>query len=192
MDSHRWRREYRGNGKTGSHGGTNPFPESPPAFKWRSNEIQFKLEGGANQSKTIQALADAELPVMAHVGMKPQSIRKLGGHGRIQRDFEAIRTDALAAQEAGAFSIVFELIPAGVAAELTAELTIPTIGIGAGPHCDGQVLVAHDMLGLTSPDFSPKFLKRYADLRGIASEAARAYVEEVQTGAFPDEAHSHQ
>lgn len=151
-----------------------------------------KLEGGANQSKTIQALADAELPVMAHVGMKPQSIRKMGGHGRIQRDFDAIRTDALAAQEAGAFSIVFELIPAGVAAELTAELTIPTIGIGAGPHCDGQVLVAHDMLGLTSPDFSPKFLKRYADLRSIASEAARAYVEEVQSGAFPDEAHSHQ
>lgn len=151
-----------------------------------------KLEGGANQANTIQALADAELPVMAHVGMKPQSIRKLGGHGRIQRDFESIRTDALAAQNAGAFSIVLELIPAGIAAELTAELSIPTIGIGAGPHCDGQVLVAHDMLGLTSPDFSPKFLKRYADLRSATAAAAQAYVEEVRAGAFPDEAHSHQ
>ncbi|MFP6766061.1 MAG: 3-methyl-2-oxobutanoate hydroxymethyltransferase, partial [Planctomycetaceae bacterium] len=151
-----------------------------------------KLEGGANQAKTIQALADAELPVMAHVGMKPQSIRKLGGHGRVQRDFDAIRTDALAARDAGAFSIVFELIPAGMAAELTAELNIPTIGIGAGPHCDGQVLVAHDMLGLTTPDFSPKFLKRYADLRRTASEAACAYIQDVQSGAFPDDAHSHQ
>ena len=151
-----------------------------------------KLEGGANQANTIQALADAELPVMAHVGMKPQSIRKLGGHGRIQRDFESIRADALAAQEAGAFSIVFELIPSGIASELTAELRIPTIGIGAGPHCDGQVLVAHDMLGLTSPDFSPKFLKRYADLRTATSKAAQTYIQEVRGGQFPDEAHSHQ
>ena len=117
---------------------------------------------------------------------------RLGGHGRIQRDFESIRADALAAQNAGAFSIVFELIPAGIAAELTSELNIPTIGIGAGPHCDGQVLVAHDMLGLTSPDFSPKFLKRYADLRNATENAARVYVEEVKSGEFPDEAHSHQ
>lgn len=150
-----------------------------------------KLEGGANQAKTIQALADAELPVMAHVGMKPQSIRKLGGHGRIQRDFDAIRIDALAARDAGAFSIVFELIPAGIAAELTSELSIPTIGIGAGPHCDGQVLVAHDMLGLTTQDFSPRFLKRYANLRQAAGDAASAYIRDVQSGAFPDEAHSH-
>ena len=87
---------------------------------------------------------------------------------------------------------MFELIPAGIAAELTSELNIPTIGIGAGPNCDGQVLVAHDMLGLTSSDFSPKFLKRYADLRNATENAARVYVEEVKSGEFPDEAHSHQ
>lgn len=150
-----------------------------------------KLEGGANQERTIAALAEAEIPVMAHVGMKPQSIHKLGGHGRVQRDTDHILADALAAQNAGAFSIVIELVPAALAAEVTRELKIPTIGIGAGPHCDGQVLVSYDMLGLTSPDFSPKFLKRYADLRTTAQNAARTYVEEVRAGQFPDEAHSH-
>lgn len=150
-----------------------------------------KLEGGANQAHTIKALADAELPVMAHVGMKPQSVGKLGGHGRIQRDVERLQADAKAAEEAGAFAIVLELIPRQIAALITKELTIPTIGIGAGPDCDGQVLVSYDVLGLTPPTFSPKFLKRYADLRAVASSAARAYIEEVQGGTFPDDAHSH-
>jgi 3-methyl-2-oxobutanoate hydroxymethyltransferase len=150
-----------------------------------------KLEGGANQAHTIEALANAELPVMAHVGMKPQSVNKLGGHGRIQRDEERLREDAKAAQEAGAFAIVLELMPRQVAALITADLSIPTIGIGAGPDCDGQVLVSHDMLGMTPSTFSPKFLKRYADLREVASNAARSYVEEVQSLAFPDDQHSH-
>jgi 3-methyl-2-oxobutanoate hydroxymethyltransferase len=150
-----------------------------------------KLEGGANQAAAIEALASAEIPVMAHIGMKPQSVNQLGGHGRIQRDLEGLRADARAAQEAGAFAIVLELIPRQIAAQITQDLAIPTIGIGAGPECDGQVLVSYDMLGLTPSTFSPKFLKRYADLRGAASTAARAYVEEVQSGAFPDDDHSH-
>jgi 3-methyl-2-oxobutanoate hydroxymethyltransferase len=150
-----------------------------------------KLEGGANQAHTIQALADAELPVMAHVGMKPQSVNKLGGHGRIQRDVDVLREDAKAAENAGAFAIVLELMPRQVAAQITDDLSIPTIGIGAGPDCDGQVLVSHDMLGLTPSTFSPKFLKRYADLRSVASSAAQAYIEDVQTQAFPDDEHSH-
>ncbi len=150
-----------------------------------------KLEGGSTQARTIRALTDAEIPVMAHVGMKPQSIRKLGGHGRIQRDAERILNDARAAEEAGAFGLVMELIPRQIAAQVTKELDIPTIGIGAGPDCDGQVLVSHDMLGLTSPDFSPKFLKRFADLRSATATAVRAYVEEVQSGQYPDADHSH-
>ena len=150
-----------------------------------------KLEGGANQARTIHALADADIPVMAHVGMKPQSVRKLGGHGKVQRDFEHLRADALAAQEAGAFSVLMELIPREDAARLTRELTVPTIGIGAGPDCDGQVLVSYDMLGITPHEFSPKFLKRFADLRTIASDAVRGFVDEVQTGRYPDDGHSH-
>jgi 3-methyl-2-oxobutanoate hydroxymethyltransferase len=150
-----------------------------------------KIEGSANQARTIQALADADIPVMAHVGMRPQSVNKLGGHGRIQRDSQQIIADGKAAEEAGAFSVVVELVPQQLAAELTAALAIPTIGIGAGPHCDGQVLVSYDMLGITSSDFSPRFLKRYADLRSQATAAARSYVEEVQSGAFPDDEHSH-
>ena len=150
-----------------------------------------KLEGGENQARTIRALAEADIPVMAHVGMKPQSVRKLGGHGKVQRDFDRLRADALAAQEAGAFGLLLELIPSADAEKLTAELQIPTIGIGAGPHCDGQVLVSYDMLGLTSHDFTPKFLKRFVDLRTATESAARAFAEEVQSGAFPDSAHSH-
>ena len=149
-----------------------------------------KLEGGLNQARTIRALAEADIPVMAHVGMKPQSVRKLGGMGRIQRDEQRLLEDARAAQEAGAFAIVLELIPQSIARQITAELEIPTIGIGAGPHCDGQVLVGQDLLGLTE-GFEPKFLKRYADLRSAAIEAAQTYVAEVREGTFPDAEHSH-
>jgi 3-methyl-2-oxobutanoate hydroxymethyltransferase len=150
-----------------------------------------KLEGGVTQARTIAALAGADIPVMAHVGMRPQSINALGGHGRIQRDSDRLLADAKAAQDAGAFAIVIELVPRQIAARITNELDIPTIGIGAGPECDGQVLVMHDVLGLTPKSFSPKFLKRYADLRGVAESAVRGFVEEVQTGVFPDDAHSH-
>ncbi len=150
-----------------------------------------KLEGGVHQAATIQALADADLPVMAHVGMRPQSVRKLGSMSKVQRDETALIADARAAQEAGAFAIVLELIPLGIAARITKELSIPTIGIGAGPDCDGQVLVSYDMLGLTS-GFHPKFLKRYADLQATTLEATTRYIQEVQDGLFPDAGHSHE
>lgn len=149
-----------------------------------------KLEGGVNQADTIRALAAADIPVMAHVGLKPQSVRMLGGMGKVQRDEERLLADARAAVDAGAFSVVLELIPREIAMRITAEIEVPTIGIGAGPDCDGQVLVGPDMLGLT-PDFHPKFLKRYAELRATALAAGRAYVEDVRIGEFPTEQHSH-
>ncbi len=149
-----------------------------------------KLEGGVSQARTIEALVTADIPVMAHVGFKPQSIHAVGSMGKIQRDEEALLNDARAAEKAGAFAIVLEMVSRKIAARLTKELSIPTIGIGAGPDCDGQVLVLNDMLGM-SPGFSPKFLKKYADLHGVASEAVRRYSEEVRSGSFPDDAHSH-
>jgi 3-methyl-2-oxobutanoate hydroxymethyltransferase len=148
-----------------------------------------KLEAGVNQAATIEALAAADIPVMAHVGLKPQSVLKLGGY-KIQRDEARLLADARAAQSAGAFAIVLECIPRGIAKTISAELTIPTIGIGAGPYCDGQVLVTQDMLGLTGT-IRPKFVKPFADLAGQASTAVRQYIAEVQSGGFPDEAHSH-
>jgi len=150
-----------------------------------------KLEGGVSQAETIRALTVADIPVVAHVGLRPQSIRMLGGMSKIQRDEERLLADARAAQEAGAFAIVLELIPRGIAAAITSELKIPTIGIGAGPDCDGQVLVNQDMLGLTD-GFNPKFLKRYAELRQTVLEATRTYVTEVHDGVYPDESHSHE
>ncbi len=151
----------------------------------------IKIEGGVNQAATIRALAEADLPVMAHVGMRPQSIRKLGSMAKVQRDEAALLADARAAEEAGAFGIVLELIPRGIAAKITKELSIPTIGIGAGPDCDGQVLVSYDMLGLTE-GFQPKFLKQYGDLRTAAFEATRQYLQEVRDGQYPDASHSHE
>ena len=148
-----------------------------------------KLEGGAHQAGTISTLARADIPVMAHIGMKPQSVRKLGGMGRIQRDEQAMLDDARAAEDAGAFSIVLELIPRDLAAKVTDALSIPTIGIGAGPECDGQVLVSPDMLGLSG--FVPKFLKQYADLGNLAKRAAKEYITDVRGGTFPGEEHSH-
>jgi 3-methyl-2-oxobutanoate hydroxymethyltransferase len=150
-----------------------------------------KIEGGVNQAKTTAAMTAADIPVMAHVGLKPQSVRMLGGMGKVQRDEKRLFDDARAAQDAGAFAIVLELVPRKLAAAITAELEIPTIGIGAGPECDGQVLVLNDMLGLT-PGFNPKFLKRYAELHDEALRAASEYVSEVHNGQFPDDVHSHE
>jgi len=150
-----------------------------------------KLEGGVHQAATIRALAQADLPVMGHVGMRPQSVRMLGGMSRVQRDEEMLLADAKAAEEAGAFAIVLELMPRGVAEKITSALSIPTIGIGAGPGCDGQVLVSYDMLGLTK-GFQPKFLKRYADLHSVALEATNRYLQEVRDGQYPDASHSHE
>ncbi len=149
-----------------------------------------KLEGGVSQAKTIAALTAADIPVMAHVGFKPQSVRTTGVMGKIQRDEELLLEDALAAERSGAFAIVLEMISRPIAAKITEILSIPTIGIGSGPECDGQVLVINDMLGLTD-GFSPKFLKHYAQLRKIATEAIEAYGAEVKSGTYPGDEHSH-
>jgi 3-methyl-2-oxobutanoate hydroxymethyltransferase len=149
-----------------------------------------KLEGGADQADVIRGLVGAGIPVMAHVGLRPQSVHQMGGY-RVQRDGQRLHADATAAQEAGAFAIVLECIPAPIAAELTAALNIPTIGIGAGPHCDGQVLVTHDLVGLTS-GYVPRFVRQYADLKAVIQLAVTRYRDEVRGGSFPGPEHGFQ
>ncbi len=151
-----------------------------------------KLEGGVPMARTVRALAQVDIPVMGHIGLTPQSVHRMGGHkvqGRRPSEQERLIEDALAVAEAGAFAIVLEGIPRELAAEITSKVPVPTIGIGAGPECDGQILVLHDVLGLT-PGRSPKFAKRYAHLRALAAEAVSAYVAEVRQRTFPGEEHS--
>ncbi len=151
-----------------------------------------KLEGGVNAAASIERIVAAEIPVMGHIGLTPQAVNRMGGfrvQGRGERGRARILEDALAVQQAGAFAVVLEGVPAALAAEITLRLDIPTIGIGAGPDCDGQVLVMHDLLGLS--DWTPSFVKRYANLGAVASQAARAFAEEVVNGKFPDEQHSY-
>lgn len=151
-----------------------------------------KLEGGRTVASLIHRLVDYGIPVMGHVGLTPQSVNQFGGYrvqGRTADQAEMVLTDALAVEEAGAFSVVLELVAAPVARIITEHLQIPTIGIGAGPHCSGQVLVFHDMLGM-DPGFHPRHAKRYAEVGDMISGAVRAYVEDVRAGAFPSEAQS--
>jgi 3-methyl-2-oxobutanoate hydroxymethyltransferase len=150
-----------------------------------------KIEGGMNMSHVIRAVSSIDIPVMGHIGLTPQSIHRTGGYKVQGRNEQADRIidDAIAVQNSGAFAIVLECIPAALAAEITAELKIPTIGIGAGPDCDGQVLVIHDILGLCEK-YSPKFVKRYAELGPIISEAVKNYLDEVRSGQFPTAEHS--
>lgn len=147
-----------------------------------------KLEGGAEQSETIAALVGAGIPVIAHVGLRPQSVHALGGY-RVQRDAERLQVDATAAEAAGAFCVLMECVPRSLAAQLTRSLSVPTIGIGAGPDCDGQVLVTHDMLGLTIGR-RPKFVRELADLGGQIKQAASQYNDLVRSGDFPSDAES--
>ncbi len=152
----------------------------------------IKLEGGVEIGATIKAIVDIGIPVMGHVGLTPQSIHRFGGYkvqGKEKKAGERIVRDALAVEEAGAFSIVLEGVPADLAREITGRLTIPTIGIGAGVGCDGQVLVVHDMLGLFDM-YQPKFVKRYADLTHIITDAVKRYIAEVKDESFPGEEHS--
>jgi 3-methyl-2-oxobutanoate hydroxymethyltransferase len=142
-----------------------------------------KLEGGVEQADVIAGLVAAGIPVMAHVGLRPQSVHQMGGY-KVQRDEERLMADAKAAETAGAFGIVLECIPESIAAKVTKTLTIPTIGIGAGAACDGQVLVIHDLLGLTS-GYVPRFVKPYADLKTIISTAVTQFRDEVRSGEFP-------
>ncbi len=148
-----------------------------------------KLEGGVDQARTIAALTTAGIPVMAHVGLRPQSVHQMGGY-RVQRDEAALLEDAQAAEQAGAFAVVLECIPAAIAERVSAALTIPTIGIGAGRGCDGQVLVLHDMLGLTS-GYVPRFVKQYIKLKSVVQDAIGRYCEDVRRGRFPADENSY-
>ena len=146
-----------------------------------------KIEGGQRYAETVERLVGAGIPVMGHLGLVPQSVHQLGGfrqQAKSEEDAQRLFEDARALQRAGAFALVLECIPAKVAGAVTQELSIPTIGIGAGPHCDGQVLVTHDALGLTG-DAAPSFVKRFAHLGALMTEGVKAYVQEVKDGQFP-------
>ncbi|RKG63052.1 3-methyl-2-oxobutanoate hydroxymethyltransferase [Corallococcus sp. CA054B] len=156
------------------------------------NVGSVKLEGGAEFADTVRAIVRASIPVMGHLGLTPQSVHKMGGYVVQGRDEDAARRmleDALALEAAGAYALVLEGVPLELARTITQSLKIPTIGIGAGKHCDGQVLVCYDLLGM-NPDFKPKFVKRFANLHGNITEAANTYFSEVRAGTFPDEEHS--
>ncbi|MCI5064597.1 3-methyl-2-oxobutanoate hydroxymethyltransferase [bacterium] len=156
-----------------------------------------KLEGGETMRETISRLVSVDIPVVGHIGLTPQSYHRMGGHkiqgrarqGALRDSAEQVLRDAQAVAEAGAFALVLEGIPAELAAEIQGTIDIPTIGIGAGPHCDGQVLVTHDMLGFQS-EFCPRFLKKYRQLGVEIQDAVREYAEEVREGAFPTQEHS--
>ncbi len=151
-----------------------------------------KLEGGRHMAETVQAMVERGIPVMGHLGLTPQSVHALGGYrvqGREKQSADRLLDDAKALEAAGACAVVLELLPASLAKKISQALTIPTIGIGAGPGCDGQVLVLHDMLGLNQ-GFNPKFLKRYAELGETVQGAVRAFAEEVRAGGYPGKEHS--
>jgi 3-methyl-2-oxobutanoate hydroxymethyltransferase len=151
-----------------------------------------KLEGGRPMAETVRALVDRGIPVLGHLGLTPQSVHALGGYrvqGRDEPTADRLTADAMALEAAGACGIVLELLPAPLAERISAALTIPTIGIGAGPGCDGQVLVLHDMLGLNE-GFNPKFLRRYAELGEAVRGAVRSYAADVRDGRYPSAEHS--
>jgi 3-methyl-2-oxobutanoate hydroxymethyltransferase len=152
-----------------------------------------KLEGGERMADRVNAITQAGIPVMGHVGLTPQSVHQFGGYkiqGKTFHDSKQIKKDAKDLQKAGAFSLVLEGMPEELASEITQDLEIPTIGIGAGPKCDGQILVIHDLLGL-NPDFSPKFVKHYAQLADVIQNAVSEYIGEVHSKAFPAPKHSY-
>ncbi len=149
-----------------------------------------KLEGGERTAEAIAAVVRADIPVMAHIGMTPQSVHRFGGF-KVQRQEEQLLRDAKAVEQAGAFAVVIECVPSALAEKVTRSLSIPTIGIGAGPHCDGQVLVIQDLLGLYG-DLRPKFVKRYAELGMAVQKAVEGFCQEVRAGVFPDAGHSFQ
>jgi len=157
-------------------------------FLKEAGAAMVKLEGGAAVCDTIEAISKADIPVMAHIGLTPQSVHKMGGF-KIQREEERLLKDAERVASAGASAVVLECIPSNIAQKITETVEIPTIGIGAGVHCDGQVLVLHDLLGLYDRRV-PKFVKKYADLGQMAREAILRYGEEVREGIFPSLEHS--
>jgi 3-methyl-2-oxobutanoate hydroxymethyltransferase len=159
----------------------------------RAGAQAVKLEGGRKRLPMIEALLDAEIPVMGHLGLTPQSVHAMGGfkvQGRTDDAIKALLDDARALADTGVFAIVLEGVPASVAVDISAAVAVPTIGIGAGPGCDGQVLVYHDVLGLQD-ELRPKFVRRYASLRDESIDALRRYAADVRGGAFPDETESY-
>lgn len=148
-----------------------------------------KLEGGAGVCPAISAMVKSGIPVQAHIGLTPQSVHQMGGF-KVQRDETQLLKDARDVEAAGAFSVVLEGIPSYIAEKITQALTIPTIGIGAGPSCDGQILVFHDMLGINN-GFMPKFVKKYVDIAALAAQGLDEYIKEVQEGSFPSQEHEY-
>jgi 3-methyl-2-oxobutanoate hydroxymethyltransferase len=170
------------------HLGTHKAIEIAGRILKESRCQAVKLESGVEQAETIAALVSAGIPVMAHCGLRPQSVHTLGGY-RVQRQADVLMADARAAEDAGAFGIVLECIPRSIAKEITDKIKIPTIGIGAGPDCDGQVLVLHDLLGITA-GYVPKFVKPFANLKDAVTQAVTTYRNEVREGTFPAKEHT--
>lgn len=161
-------------------------------FLKEAGAAAVKLEGGAEVTEQIRAMSRADIPVMAHIGLTPQAIHRMGGYKIQGKTDEAARRlidEAHSVEDAGAFALLLEAIPMSLAKSITEAISIPTIGIGAGPHCDGQVLVLHDVIGLFER-FLPKFAKRYVNLKDEALSAVRTFREEVESGAFPSEEQS--
>jgi 3-methyl-2-oxobutanoate hydroxymethyltransferase len=175
------------------HGDINEAVRNAMRFVKEAGAEAVKLEGGERRLELIARLTEAEIPVMGHVGLTPQSVNTLGGYrvqGKTPGTAEQLLRDARSVEAAGAFAIVLEAIPREVAAEITQAVQVPTIGIGAGPDCDGQILVLHDMLGLTFQN-PPKFARRYANLGEVISNAVREYCADVQNRSFPSDAESY-
>jgi 3-methyl-2-oxobutanoate hydroxymethyltransferase len=175
------------------HGELSESLHNAMRFVKQAGAEAVKVEGGERRLELIARLTDAEIPVMGHVGLTPQSVNALGGYrvqGKTPGTAEQVLRDARAVEAAGAFAIVLEAMPRELAAEITQAVRIPTIGIGAGPDCDGQILVLHDMLGLTFHE-PPKFARRYANVGEIVSQAVREYCADVQSGSFPADAESY-
>ena len=175
------------------HGEIHESLRNAMRFVKEAGAEAVKIEGGERRLELISRLTEAEIPVMGHVGLTPQSVNALGGYrvqGKTPATADQLLRDARAVEAAGAFAIVLEAMPRELAAEITRSLRIPTIGIGAGPDCDGQVLVLHDLLGLTFQD-APKFARRYANVGETISRAVRQYCDDVQNGAFPTDAESY-
>ena len=175
------------------HGDINESLRNAMRFVKEAGAEAVKIEGGERRLELIARLTEAEIPVMGHIGLTPQSVNALGGYrvqGKTPNAAEQVLRDARAVEAAGAFSIVLEAIPRELAAEITKAVRIPTIGIGAGPDCDGQVLVLHDLLGLTFQN-PPKFARRYANLGEAILKAVREYCADVESGRFPTDAESY-
>jgi len=169
--------------------GTEDAVRNAGRFLKEAGASAIKLEGGAEVADQIRAMTRSDIPVMAHIGLTPQSIHRMGGYkvqGKTEAAANRLIEEAHTAEDAGAFSLLLEAIPMGLSKRITEELSIPTIGIGAGPHCDGQVLVLHDVIGMFER-FVPKFVKRYANLKDSALKAIREYREEVENGLFPSD-----